>query len=208
MLTSMSLVLHSSAWRLGSISLLVNERKIKAAAISWCQDGCSLGATQNLLFGVTVGKTSWYWVMNHRENCGPGLRHLYRQLLVISYTFPFFSAIFLLLTHTCYFRTHTYRYHWKPLLFTLMAVTLIFCFWFTQNLFYFFILKPMLCVGLCSGVLMHSVHYILLQLFCFRVQISKWISLSSLLSGSHHNFTFQLKAFYLHKSECLWKTKE
>lgn len=63
------------------------------------------------------------------------------------------------------------------------------------------ILKSRLCVGLCREVVRHSVHYIRLQIFWFRVKISKMVSLSSLISGSHYDFTFQLKAFYLQESE-------
>lgn len=63
---------------------LVNQRRmIKAPVFSQCLDGCSPGATQNhLLFGVTVGKTDWNWIMSHREKCRPGLRHIYRQLFL------------------------------------------------------------------------------------------------------------------------------
>lgn len=46
------------------------------------------------------------------------------------------------------------------------------------------------------------------KLFCFRLKISKMVSLSSLISGSHYDFKFQLKAFYLQGNECPWETKE
>lgn len=136
MLTSTSLVLHSLALRLRGISLLVNQRMIKAAAILQCQDGWSPGVTQNqLLFGITVGKTGWNWIMNHREKCGPGLRHIYRQLF-LSLPMPSLSFLLFLITYTL-FRTHTYIYPWKHVLLPLMAVTLIFCFWCTQDFFFF-----------------------------------------------------------------------
>lgn len=73
----------------------------------------------------------------------------------------------------------------------------------TEFFFLLGILKSMLCLGLCREMVAHSV-----QLFCFRLKISKKVSLSSLISAFHHDFTLQLKAFYLQESECPWRTKE